>query len=426
MKKFLIAILILFLNFNFASAEENLDFETARTDLICALSSMSAYSDETNVFLRSMLTSRGWKISALTTKNSRANVKAYLFERNSDSDNKIKILVIAGTEEMKDVEVDFRVGRVGLQSDEIGEDKIFVHRGFRDYTDAALSGGVKEFLLEDLKNNPEETLYITGHSLGGAVALMTAVRLCDSGANMNQIKVVTFGAPALGNRNFVEAYKDKIDLKRFSVSGDFIKKSLQVLGYVHFGNLIEYNPLKSDNYHSHSMALYLESALKNYYNAGGFEKFVDFDDKNKIDTKIYVAPINILQKSFSAEEEKYILPILNDGLKSRLTNLIFAEPRFIEVKKAEQFSYDITKFLEPARKQGCKFILVQNLQNKSVREAEQREMRIILDEMIFDMNGTLLSMQTAGSTTKNLTVIEAALFAQESLRETRENFFSAK
>ena len=199
MKKFLIAILILCLNFNFASAEENLDFETARTDLICALSSMSAYSDETNVFLRSMLTSRGWKISALTTKNSRANVKAYLFERNSDSDNKIKILVIAGTEEMKDVEVDFRVGRVGLQSDEIGEDKIFVHRGSRDYTDAALSGGVKEFLLEDLKNNPEETLYITGHSLGGAVALMTAVRLCDSGANMNQIKVVTFGAPALGN-----------------------------------------------------------------------------------------------------------------------------------------------------------------------------------------------------------------------------------
>ena len=426
MRKILAVFLCLIFFANVASAEENSDFETARTDLICALTSMAAYSNDTNIFTRSILTSRGWDIFGLKTQNSRANVKAYLIGKSLDDGRKMKILVIAGTEDLKDVEVDFRVGRVGLLQDEVGADEIFVHRGFRDYTDTALSGGVKEYLLEELEKNPAETLYITGHSLGGAVALMTAVRLCDAGADMNRIKVITFGAPALGNKNFSDAYQDKINLRRIAISGDVIKKSLQVLGYVHFGNFVEYKAKESENHYSHSMALYLECALKNYYESGGFEKFIDFDDKNKIDTPIYVAPIKILKKSFSAEDEKYILPLLTDGLKSRLTNLTFAEPRFVEVKKAEQFSYDVAEFLKPAREANCKFILVQNLNAKAVKEARQREMRVTLDEMIFDSEGRLVSMQTAGPTTQDLTIIEAAAFAQESLRTNRENIFESK
>ena len=428
MKKILIAFLILILFFNFqkVEAEENFNFKSEQIDLICALSSMAAYGGEENFLMRNILSSRGWNIFGLTTRNNRANTKAYLIGKNFDDGKNIKILVIAGTEDIKDVEVDFRVGRVGLQGDEIGEDKIFVHRGFRDYTDSALSGGVKEYLLENLEENPKEILYITGHSLGGAVALMTAARLCDSGADMSRIKVVTFGAPALGNRNFAEAYKDKIDLKRIAMSGDIIKKSLQILGYVHFGNFVEYKAKDSENHYPHSMALYLEQAIKNYYDAGVFEKFSDFDDGNKIDAKIYVAPIKILKESFSEEEQKYILPLLTDGLKSRLKNLTFAEPRFLEVKKSNQFSYNVAEFLKAARENNCKYIFVQNLNAKTVKDSNQREKRVTLDEMIFDANGSLISMQTAGSVTKNLTVIEAAVFAQESLREKREKIFVEK
>ena len=425
MRKILAVFLCLIFFANVASAEENSDFETARTDLICALTSMAAYSGDTNLFARSILNSRGWEIYGIKTQNSRANVKAYLIGKEFDGE-KIKILVIAGTEDLKDVEVDFRVGRVGLLQDEVGDDKIFVHRGFRDYTDAALSDGVKEYLLEELEKNPAETLYITGHSLGGAVALMTAVRLCDAGADMNRIKVVTFGAPALGNRNFVDAYKDKINLRRIAISGDVIKKSLQVLGYVHFGDLVEYKAKESENHYSHSMALYLECALKNYYDFGDAEKFIKIDKENKIDTPIYVAPIKILKKSFAPQDEKYIKQILIDGLKSRLSNLNFATSQFVTVEKDKQFSYDVKEFLEPARDKNCKFILVQNLNAKTVRDTRQRETRVTLDEMIFDLNGKLISMHTAGSTTKDLTIIEAAAFAQESLRVNREKIFASE
>jgi|GEM_PF-499143 len=428
MQKILIALLSLIFFVQTASAAENISVgasETESTDLICAFTSMAAYSDDTGLFARDMLSSRGWEIYGIKNKNSRANVKAYLIGKKFIGDKNIKILVIAGTEDLKDVEVDFRLGRVGLESDEVGEDKIFVHRGFRDYTDAALSDGVKEYLLDELKKNPAETLYITGHSLGGAVALMTAVRLCESGANMNQIKVVTFGAPALGNKNFVDAYQDKINLRRIAISGDVIKKSLQVLGYVQFGDFVEYKATESENHNSHAMALYLECALKNYYDAENVYKFVDVDEKNKITTPIYVAPIKILKKSFTPEDEKYIKQLFIDGLQSRLTNLTFAGEKFVEVEKEEQFSYDVTEFLKSAQAANCKFILVQNLHAKTVKNSQPRETRVTLDEMIFDSEGRLLSMQTAGPTTKDLTIIEATTFAQESLRKNREKIFSA-
>ena len=153
---------------------------------------------------------------------------------------------------------------------------------------------------------------------------------------------------------------------------------------------------------------------------------MDADKKFSIDTPVYVAPIKILKKSFKAEEEKYILPLMTDGLKVRLANLTFAEPRFSKVQKADQLSYDVTEYLEPAQKVGAKFILVQLLRARAVKESKRSETKVVLDEMIFDSQGSLLSMQTAGATTEDLTVIEAAAFAQESLSNNREEIFTGR
>ena len=107
-----------------------------------------------------------------------------------------------------------------------------------------------------------------------------------------------------------------------------------------------------------------------------------------------------------------------------MSKATFAEPRFSTVKNEKNFSYDVSEYLEPARTAGCKYILIQFLHSKSIKESSQPEMRITLDEMIFDLNGNLISMQTAGPTTKDLTIIEAAAFAQESLRKNNEKIFT--
>ena len=59
---------------------------------------------------------------------------------------------------------------------------------------------------------------MTGHSLGGAVALLAAARLYDEGAS--QIQVVTFGAPAVGNAAFNAAYEPLLQVDRIVMAGD--------------------------------------------------------------------------------------------------------------------------------------------------------------------------------------------------------------
>jgi len=70
----------------------------------------------------------------------------------------------------------------------------YVHAGFLNYY---LS--LKPGILKSLK--PNMPVYITGHSLGGAAALLAAMEL------PNVEGVCTFGAPRVGNRRFARLYR---------------------------------------------------------------------------------------------------------------------------------------------------------------------------------------------------------------------------
>ena len=107
MKKFFAAIIFFLTLTNSAAASDDLDATELR--LACAICSMGAYSSDDSYLMRSMLNERGWTIEKISQKNNRANARAYLVSKGD-----VKILAIAGTENLKDVEVDFRVGRVPL------------------------------------------------------------------------------------------------------------------------------------------------------------------------------------------------------------------------------------------------------------------------------------------------------------------------
>ena len=175
-------LIIFLLSFGTCAAQDNQDnqaeLDAAEIRLTCAVCSLGAYSGDESFLLRSMLAARGWQIEKLSKKNNLADAKAYLAAKGD-----VKILAIAGTESLKDVEVDFRAGRVPLddgipldEKEKHAGDKIFVHRGFRDYADVVLSDGLFERLQTSLTKNPDEKLYLTGHSLGGAAANLLAAR----------------------------------------------------------------------------------------------------------------------------------------------------------------------------------------------------------------------------------------------------------
>ena len=397
------------------------EFERREIQLICAMSSLAAYSDDKSFLVRSNLSSRGWKIDALNFNKNGVKTKAYLIGKTFFDGRIVKILVISGTEELRDVDVDFRLGGVNLHADK--SDGIFVHKGFRDYADATLSEGVAEFLIDELKNNPNETLYLTGHSLGGSVAIVTAIRLNDMGVEKNRMQVVTFGALAVGNKALADNYADKINLTRMEVKGDVVKKKFAPFGYVQFGEVVTWKPAKSADDYEHKMTMYLDCALRNYFDAEGFT-FDDGIGENKIDVPVYVAPIRFVKKNFAAKDEKYIYSILRTGLTARLSRLTFDETNYIEVNNADNISDGLTSIINSAKNSGCKYILVQLVNAARVREAQDNERQVMLYEFLYDLNGMPVMMQTSGMSTNELTLIEAVSFAQENLSKKLEKALS--
>ena len=100
-----------------------------------------------------------------------------------------------------------------------------VHKGFNEYVNTVLSatmqdGSSSKRFVEEIKNNPKVRVLLTGHSLGGAVATLTAERLVSMGIEKWRVPVITFGAPAIGNAAFAKAYGDKILLWRITNTAD--------------------------------------------------------------------------------------------------------------------------------------------------------------------------------------------------------------
>ncbi|GMT05397.1 hypothetical protein PENTCL1PPCAC_27571, partial [Pristionchus entomophagus] len=77
-----------------------------------------------------------------------------------------------------------------------------------------LESGLQEDLIELRKKHPAYRLWLTGHSLGGSLASMTALyaahhKLIDQ----SKIRLITFGEPRTGNVAFAKSLETEIDFR---------------------------------------------------------------------------------------------------------------------------------------------------------------------------------------------------------------------
>jgi triacylglycerol lipase len=104
-----------------------------------------------------------------------------------------------------------------------------VHSGFRNECDKLWDAVVKHHG----KGHNEKKLYITGHSLGAAMATIATSRFEEE---MKVEQLTTFGSPRVGTRSFVKHIETKH--LRFVNNNDIVTKvPLWLMGYKHHGEL---------------------------------------------------------------------------------------------------------------------------------------------------------------------------------------------
>ncbi|MEM7038775.1 MAG: lipase family protein, partial [Bacteroidota bacterium] len=95
-----------------------------------------------------------------------------------------------------------------------------VHRGFWNALNLMWSE-IRLAIFKAMDKSESERLYITGHSKGGALALIAAARL-QFRDRIPVEEVVVFGTPKCGDATFAATLDSALRIRAFHADGDFI------------------------------------------------------------------------------------------------------------------------------------------------------------------------------------------------------------
>ncbi|XVE81501.1 hypothetical protein DITRI_Ditri15bG0069600 [Diplodiscus trichospermus] len=158
------------------------------------------------------------------------------------------VIAFRGTEQArwKDLLTDLMLAPAGLNPERIGGDfkqEVQVHSGFLSAYDSvririiSLIKASIGYIDEIAETQHRWQVYVTGHSLGGALATLLALELSSSQlAKSGAISVTmyNFGSPRVGNRRFAEVYNEKVkDSWRVVNHRDIIPTVPRLMGYCH-------------------------------------------------------------------------------------------------------------------------------------------------------------------------------------------------
>lgn len=411
-------------------------------ELASSLVSMASYSDELSLLAREWLRETGWQFRSQTTSTSLAQGRYHLVTKELPDGRRAVLLAFPGTENVSDAKVDLRTVSVPFGGSTVEEFRTIaeqdrhatayplVHKGFDDYTMTALfhdpiesaeDGGNKavgqtmgEALAAELREHPEEILCLTGHSLGGAAAILTAARLSDMGVRPEQLRVITFGSPAVGNTAFARRYEKRMQLTRIVVAGDPVAAALQSLGtrYVQFGTRTVWKQDRSSARFEHEMVVYLDKALRHYLvDDGADASTAETDDiawgvldsqPKAISGGILVAAPTLELDPLVADDAAVDAKALQGAWQNRYAPCL--------VRSATEPS-DITSLSAAARRSDCRYIVRQHVSVERVRD-EDDVVRVILETSVYDAKGNLVTAASKSTTTKRMTALEAVCYLQ--------------
>lgn len=399
-------------------------------ELLSSIVAMASYSDELSLLAREWLAETGWEFQSQTTATSLAQGRYHLVTKEMPDGHRAVLLAFPGTENAKDAKVDLRTRSVPFggssveefrdvaQQDRHATSYPLVHKGFDDYTMTALfhepvdlagSGACEtmgEHLAQELRAHPTEVLYLTGHSLGGAAAILTAARLSDMGVRPEQLRVITFGSPAVGNAAFARYYEKRMQLTRIVMDGDPVAVALQSLGtrYVQFGERVVWKQDRSSARFEHAMVVYLDRALRLYFSED------EVGDGDMLESRslaarggIFVAVPQLDLDPLVAGDDAADIRILQGAWQARYAPCT--------VQSDGQRGADMDVLIAEARAAQCRYAVRQHVSVKRSRD-EADTVRVVLETSVYDAQGTFITVVSKSTTDRRMTPLEAVAYLQ--------------
>jgi hypothetical protein len=177
-------------------------------------------------------------------------------------DDKNICVVFRGSSSIKDWFVDLQFKKHHLKDD------IWVHKGFYK---AIMS--VYRTLADQVKEQialfPNHNIYITGHSLACALSSLFGYLLSDE--IENNITIVAFASPRVGNKGWYKSFMGKKNLKQYRINNNRdIVTALPYFNYYHVGECIrlfkkEYHLSNVDNNSIFSYWKFTDHLCSSYY-----------------------------------------------------------------------------------------------------------------------------------------------------------------
>ena len=373
-------------------------YEQARREVLSAWLSMASYDDKPGEAARQELIRRGWDIDSRIQKDDKSESKFSLARKGRDT-----FVAVTGTESLADVKSDLNLHSIPYKEGDTG-DLRKVHAGFSYYTTSLLDTPYKGTTLKQaLKADAaSQSVTLTGHSLGGAAALLAAARLYDEG--LPQIQVVTFGAPAVGNSAFNETYEPLLHVDRIVMAGDPVKGILQTVDgtYSQFSKETVWDSAPSVQRFAHDIVGYADAALRHYYDAkGAYEASLGHplaaDEARAATPSVWVLPLAVTVDTALSGDVPYMRQAADDQLTYRIHPLYGSSGK------------SLAENLKSARDKGCEAVLVRRLTGKRAKDKDY-DFVMTYEEVWYDVqSGAVRSAFSMTMNTEKMTPILALL-----------------
>ena len=398
------------------------DYEEAYKIYLAAGASAAAYSGRIGELANRYLEQDGWQIDHYVQAQGHTGARYLIAQKEGVP---YYLVAIVGTENNGDIKTDLKVDKIyfaGSNAEEfaanaakkdVPDTEPKVHKGFNEFVQAGPSAVLRNprqvnlSLPDLLLTDKTRKLYLTGHSLGGAAATLAGARLLSMGVSPEQLEVITFGAPAVGNAAFVAKFGPVLPLIRVVNSGDPVASVLQTLvgSYQQFGREIKwYLPDSIDN--AHQLTGYMDAAIKNYYDQrhlsvqAGIELPAPTAAKQATHGRVYIVPLQNHLPSGLAADFWYMQEALQNEYRQTLPDYVTANSQTAP-----------PTWREAATAAGCRWAIISEVSALRVKQ-EKNTYYITVTQTVYDVaTGAVVDMATFSTGTYNLTPLEAFIHA---------------